>query len=165
MPSWFQAKIKYQVQDEQGRQKAIAEVYLFDAVSYTDAETRLYNYVAQNMPDFQLTGLTKLRIQEVFFEEEGAVTWYKVKVNYIEFDEKAQKEKKIPYTMLINAENPKEAYEKMIERLGTVQDYQITDINLTPILEVVPYESEIEQKIKDGRLTPISELQNTEEHV
>lgn len=158
MSAWYLTKIKYTLQDEQGKQKPVSESYLIDAVSYTEAEARLYGYVASNIPDFQVTGITKMRLQEVFFVEEGAETWFKVKVQYILFDEKTQKEKKVPYQMLINALTPKEAYDLLDERLGKMQDYVITDVNLTTILEVVPYESDIDEKIRTGQLKPMEDV-------
>ncbi|MDP5120079.1 MAG: DUF4494 domain-containing protein, partial [Spirosomaceae bacterium] len=42
MAQWFQANIRYTQQDEQGKQKTVNEVYLFDSVSYTDAEAKTY---------------------------------------------------------------------------------------------------------------------------
>nr|MCU0341301.1 DUF4494 domain-containing protein [Spirosomataceae bacterium] len=45
MPSWYLGKIKYQQEQENGALKSIAEAYLIDAVSYTDAEARLYRVV------------------------------------------------------------------------------------------------------------------------
>lgn len=158
MPLWFQANIKYNQTDEQGKVKAINEIYLFDAVSYTDAEAKAYGYVADNLQDFQLVNIKRLKLNEVFFVEDGAETWFKCKVQYIIFDEKSQKEKKVPYNMLINAETVREAYDFLKERLGPVSDYIISDITTTNILEVVPYEN-IEDKLAAGRLRPLSEIE------
>ena len=54
----------------------------------------------------------------------------------------AQKEKKIPHIMLVNAETVRQAYDRVEERLGKIDDYEITDVNITPILEIFPYENE-----------------------
>lgn len=158
MSNWYQGKIRYQKVDEKDRTIKITEVYLVDAVSYTDAEARVYETVASNTPDFQLFGLSRMKLSEVFFIEGGSETWYKVKVNFISFDEKAQKEKRSPFNMLINAENPLEAYNLLVERLGTVEDYQITDINITNILEVIPYEKPEEKILKSGNFRPLAEV-------
>ena len=157
MSAWYQGKIRYQKVDEKDKTIKITEVYLVDAVSYTDAEARIYSTVASNTPDFHLFGLSRMKLQEVYFVEDGAETWYKVKVNFMSFDEKSQKEKRTPFNMLINAENPMEAYQLISERLGTVEDYQITDINITNILEVIPYE-EVEEKLKHGNFKPLAEV-------
>ncbi|WP_435353424.1 DUF4494 domain-containing protein [Emticicia sp. SJ17W-69] len=158
MSNWYQGKIRYQKVDEKDRTIKITEVYLVDAVSYTDAEARVYETVASNTPDFQLFGLSRMKLSEVFFVEGGSETWYKVKVNFISFDEKTQKEKRTPFNMLINAENPLEAYNLLSERLGTVEDYQITDINITNILEVIPYEKPEEKILKSGNFRPLAEV-------
>lgn len=157
MSAWYQGKIRYNKVDEKDRTIKITEVYLVDAVSYTDAEARIYSTVASNTPDFHLFGLSRMKLQEVYFVEDGAETWFKVKVNFVSFDEKSQKEKRTPFNMLINAENPLEAYQLISERLGTVEDYQITDINITNILEVIPYD-EVEEKLKHGNFKPLAEV-------
>jgi Domain of unknown function (DUF4494) len=158
MSVWYQAAIRYQQPDEQGKNKTINEVYLVDAVSYTDAEARIYDAIASNLAEFFLSKLTRMRLSEVFFVEDGAETWFKVKVQYITFDEKTQKEKKVPYNMLINALDPREAFDLLKERLGKVQDYVITDVNITNILEVIPYEKE-EDPLKGGNFRPLAEVQ------
>ena len=158
MSNWYQGKIRYQKVDEKDRAVKITEVYLVDAVSYTDAEARIYETVASNTPDFQLFGLSRMKLSEVFFVENGSETWYKMKVNFVSFDEKAQKEKRTPFNMLINAENPLEAYNLLTERLGTVEDYLITDVNITNILEIVPYEKPEEKILKTGNFKPLAEV-------
>ena len=158
MSNWYQGKIRYQKVDEKDRTVKITEVYLVDAVSYTDAEARIYETVASNTPDFQLFGLSRMKLSEVFFVENGSETWYKMKVNFVSFDEKAQKEKRTPFNMLINAENPLEAYNLLTERLGTVEDYLITDVNITNILEIVPYEKPEEKILKTGNFKPLAEV-------
>jgi hypothetical protein len=159
MSLWYQAAIRYQQPDEKGNNKTISEVYLLDAVSYTDAEARVYDAVASNLAEFHLNKLARMRLNEVFFVEEGAETWFKVKVQYITFDEKTQKEKKTPYNMLINAANPREAYDLLAERLGKVQDYVITDVNITNILEVIPYEKD-DDPLRNGNFRPLEASPN-----
>ena len=62
MPNWFLGKIRYQQalddsfvgtrNEEFIKQKTVTEAYLVDAVSYTDAEARLYQYIPPKTPDF-----------------------------------------------------------------------------------------------------------------
>ncbi len=160
MATWFQAKIKFVQEDEKGVARNINQVYLFDAVSYTDAEARAYQHLAAEVPDFQLTGLTKMKLNEVFFEENSSEIWFKCKVSYIIFDEKSQKDKKVPYAFLLNAHNIKDAYGILEGKLGSVQDYVITDIGATKILDVIPYEEEENQEQPQitPNLRPLSEV-------
>lgn len=139
MATWYLGKIRFQREDDAGSLKTITEQYLIDSVSYTEAEARMFEVVASNTPDFQLISLTKMRLSEVFFEENGSEIWYKLKVMYISFDEKTAKEKKTPHMMLINADKPEDAIAFLVKNLGNLNDYQITDVNITQILEVCPY--------------------------
>ncbi len=152
MASWFLAKIKYPKEVEPDKFKLVSEAYLFDAVSYTDAEARLHQTMADNTPPFTLMSLTQMKLAEIFHHE-GGEQWYKVKVVFVTYDEESQKEKKVPHLMLVNAANPKEAYGRVEESLGRVDDYAITDVNLTPILDVFPYEAD------ERRLKPLAEVQ------
>ena len=165
MATWFQAKIKFVQEDEKGVTRNIGQVYLFDAVSYTDAEARAYQHLAAEVPDFQLTGLTKMKLNEVYFEENSSELWFKCKVSYIVFDEKSQREKKVPYTFLLNAHTVKDAYTILESKLGTVQDYIITDIGVTKILDVIPYEEdaplEEPQPVITESMKPLSEVLKT----
>ena len=163
MSLWYQATIRYQQPDDKGKNKAITETYLLDAVSYTDAEARIYGAVASNLADFHLSKLSRMRLNDVYFVEEGAETWFKLKVLFVTFDEKAQKDKKVPYNMLINAANPREAYDLLAERLGKVVDYEITDVNITNILEVIPYEKDAANPLEGGNFRPLAEVQAAQE--
>ncbi len=163
MTSWYQVKINYQ-KEENDRVKQINESYLFDAVSYTDAEARSYDYLAATVPGFQLLAITKMKLNEVFFNENPAAEyWFKCRVQYIIFDEKTKSEKKTAVMMLVAAENVKQAFGILEERLGSVDDYIISDINVTKILEVIPYEENIERKIQNATLKPLSEVIGTVE--
>jgi Domain of unknown function (DUF4494) len=160
MPSWYLGKIKYQQEQENGALKSIAEAYLIDAVSYTEAEARLYRVVADSTPDFQITSLTRMKLADVFhYEDEGGEKWFKCKVVYVSFDESKNKEKKIVSMMLVNADSAKEALERTDKSLSTMLiPYEITDVNLTPILDVHPYVAEeAVQEIPAG-FRPLSEI-------
>jgi Domain of unknown function (DUF4494) len=159
MATWYQAKIRFLQQDEKGGNKTINQAYLFDAVSYTDAEARVFNYFAAELPEFQLIGLTKMKFNEVFFIDNNSEIWFKCRVQYIVFDEKTQQDKKVPFMMLLNSNDIKECYAELVEKLGTVQDYIISDINATKILDVIPYEEpDADKKEISANLKPLSEV-------
>lgn len=155
MPNWFLGTIRYQQPIDEStvgtrneefiKQKTVSEQYLIDAVSYTDAESRLYKEVAANTPDFEITGIVPMRLADVFQQEDGpgrraGETWYKVKAVFITDDEKTGKQKKTPSLMLVNAQNPKQAYEHVEQALKSALDpFEITDVNTTKILEIFPY--------------------------
>ena len=39
--NWFEGKVKYMRVDEDGRKRKVMEMYLVDAMSYTEAEARI----------------------------------------------------------------------------------------------------------------------------
>jgi hypothetical protein len=62
---------------------------------------------------------------------------------------------------LLNAQDIKEVYGLMVEKLGSVQDYIISDISVTKILDVIPYEEvaeETDEKPIPANLKPLSEV-------
>ncbi|MCA0231581.1 MAG: DUF4494 domain-containing protein [Bacteroidetes bacterium] len=152
MPSWSLVKIKYQQEQENGGLKTITESYLIDCVSFTDAEARAHKVVSENrsLPDFTIFGISKMKLSDVFhFEEEGGEKWFKCKTVYISIDDSrgAVREKKYISFMLVNADSPKQAIERIEKSLATILiPYEITDVNLTPILEVYPYVGEVQKE-------------------
>jgi hypothetical protein len=164
MPNWFLGKIRYQQPIDDSnvgtrnqefiKAQTVTEAYLVDAVSYTEAEARLYQEIAANTPEFEITNISRMLLADVFFnEEDGGETWYKVKANYLLEDDKTGKQKKAPVAMLINAQNPKQAYERIEYSLKTSLDpFEITDVNTTKILDVFPFVGD-EQR----NLTPLAE--------
>lgn len=153
MPTWFIGKIRYQQTDdsvavdtqkdgtpEAPKLKVVNETYLLDAVSYTDAEARLYRVVADNTPEFEITAIRPMRLSDVFHVE-GGDNWYKCKTYYMTEDDKGR-QKKIISNMLINGSSVREALQRLTDNLSSMLvPVEITDINLTPILEVVPYDA------------------------
>lgn len=168
MPNWFLGKIRYQQPIDEAtvgtrneefiKQKTVTEAYLVDAVSYTDAETRLYQEIAANTPDFEITDISRMKLADVFHTDDGGDIWYKVKAMFITEDEKTGKQKKTPSLMLVNAHNPKQAYEQIEVSLRTALDpFEITDVNLTKILDIFPYNGEEKRNLR-----PLSELMPAE---
>lgn len=161
MPKWFLGTIAYQQPIDEStvgtknqefvKAKAVTEDYLIDAVSYTDAESRLYQEVADNTPEFEITKLNRLKLADVFQHDDGSETWYKVKAMFIMDDEKTGKQKKVPSLMLVNAKTPKHAYERIETALKTALDpFEITDVNTTKILEIFNYDGDDDSITSSG---------------
>lgn len=168
MPNWFLGKIRYQQpiddasvgtrNEEFIKQKTVTEAYLVDAVSYTDAEARLYQEIAANTPEFEITDISRMKLADVFHNEGDGETWFKVKALFVTDDEKTGKQKKTPSLMLVNAETPKQAYERIEQSLKSALDpFEITDVNLTKIIDIFPF-NEDEQR----NLRPLSEVAEPE---
>lgn len=137
--SWYQGKFSYQREQENGSLKNLSETYLLEALSYTDAEARMYEIAEENaIRDYAIKALTPIKLSDIFHEEEGEY-WYMVKMYYISMDEVRGTEKKIVSQMLLNAADIKQAIERIHENLKTLLvPYIIEAVKQTPILEVYP---------------------------
>lgn len=171
MPNWFLGKIRYQQpiddatvgtrNEEFIKQKNVTEAYLVDAVSYTDAEGRLYQEIAANTPEFEITNISRMKLADVLMIEDGGETWFKVKALFIMDDEKTGKQKKTPSVMLVNAETPKQAYERVEASLKSSLDpFEITDVNITKILDIFPYNEEEQRNLR-----PLTEVVKEQEEL
>ena len=171
MPNWFLGKIRYQQpvddatvgtrNEEFIKQKNVTEAYLVDAVSYTDAEGRLYQEIAANTPEFEITNISRMKLADVLMIEDGGETWFKVKALFILDDEKTGKQKKTPSVMLVNAETPKQAYERVeVSLKSSLDPFEITDVNITKILDIFPYNEEEQRNLR-----PLAEVVSEQEEL
>ena len=158
MASWYLGKIRYQKEDEAGSLKTINEVYLVDAVSYTESEARLYKQIVTGASEFSVSSITRMRLADLFAFEEGE-QWFKAKVIYFSVDEKSGKEKKIVNYMLVNADGIQQALDRINESMRNfLIPYETTDITLTPILDVFPYTAEEDEQEIPANMRPLSEV-------
>lgn len=141
MPQWFQTKVKFLKQTDNGLVKAVTEQYLVDAMSFTEAEARVNMEVADNQRELTMMSITKSNVTEVVFYGDTEL-WHKAKLTYIVADEDAEKEKKVTTYLLVNADNVHEAYERVEEHLKEMLvPYRIPKIEETPIVEVYPFQA------------------------
>ncbi|HEV7348167.1 DUF4494 domain-containing protein [Telluribacter sp.] len=158
MASWYLGKIRYQKEEESGKLKTTNETYLVDALSYTEAEARLYKQIVTGASDFTVSSITRMRLADLFTYEEGE-KWFKAKVVYYSVDEKSGKEKKVVNYMLVNAEDITQALERITDSLRTMLiPYETTDLNLTTILDVFPYGGDSTEEEIPANLRPLSEV-------
>lgn len=71
--TWFEAKIQFDKVQEDGTQKKVTELYVLDAMSYTEAEQRVISEMKQYIcGDFEVKDLKKAPYKEVFFMSDAA---------------------------------------------------------------------------------------------
>jgi len=146
MNTWFECTAKYSKMGEDGREKKVSETYLLDAVSFTEAETRIYKeLVSMVSGEFTVTRISKTKLAEIIPSEVGD-RWYKAKVTFITFDEESGKEKRISQFVLVFSDNIKSAYDQVIEAMkGMMADFEIGGITESPIVDVFPYVPEVQK--------------------
>lgn len=140
MKQWFETTIAYQKEVEDGKVKKVKESFLVDAINFGEAEVRIIKEAKQLVSgDFEVDGVKKEGISEVFRNEEGG-TWFKTKVSLITLDEVSGKEKKSKNIMYVQCMEIDDVIEKLTNDLkGTMADYVITSIVETKILDVFDY--------------------------
>ncbi|MCE7991600.1 MAG: DUF4494 domain-containing protein [Roseivirga sp.] len=163
MKTWFACKVKYPKQDEQGRVKDVTEAYLADALSFTEAEAKIYEEMGQRvMGEFQVMSITKSKIIDIF-EFEDADVFYQAKVVYMVADADSGKEKKVTNLMLVGAHHIKEAYERIHSSLNNMLvTFTVPEIKESPILEIFHHLAEGEEKIPDN-LVPVAEYEQQQQ--
>ena len=140
MQNWFEGKIKYEKTAEEGKIVKVTEAYLIDALSFTEAEARLNKEMQPFISgEFFTTTIRRARINELFANANGD-TWYKSKVWFISLDEEKGIEKRTACTMMVQANNVKEAWDGLQEGMkGTMADYEVASITETTILDVFAF--------------------------
>lgn len=147
---WYECKVKYRKTDETGNQKMVGEIYLVDAISFTEAESRINEemkaYVSE---EFKIANIKVANYAEIH-PFENAERWFKSKISLIAYDEESGKERKTNMYFLVQANDVKEAYDNTVHTMkGTMGDYSIPAISESAVLDVFPYfsgdEDELEQ--------------------
>lgn len=160
MANWFECKVKYDTIDEKsGKDKTVSETYLLDALSFTEAESRIHKEMESLISgEFEVAKISKTKIEEIYNYEE-AETWYKCKVIYVDVDEKSGKEKKNGFIMMCTADTLKEACEKVEEQHKDVLvPWYISAIQETNIVDIFPYfKGDDEVDDSDKRIDGISD--------
>ncbi|WP_320003940.1 DUF4494 domain-containing protein [Shiella aurantiaca] len=164
MNNWFVCKIKYAKEDEYGRLKNVNEPYLVDAMSFTEAEARMYEELGTLIRgEMQVSSMSKANISEVFRYEDSD-TWFKCKITYVITDGDSAMEKKVTNYFLVSAHDVKQAYERIYESLNNMLvSFEVPDVVKSPIVEVFEFigSDEREAAVPKG-FTPLSELQEKE---
>ena len=115
MNNWFECKVSFDKTGEDGLIKKVTEPYLVDAMSFTEAESRIVEEVTPFVSgELIVAHIKRAKIAEIFPNEAGD-KWYRCKVNFISFDEKKQVEKRLPQIMLVQASDFQTALGNLLE--------------------------------------------------
>lgn len=140
MNNWFECKVSFDKTGEDGLIKKVTEPYLVDAMSFTEAESRIVEEITPFVSgELVVAHIKRAKIAELFTNDVGD-KWYRCKVNFVSFDEKKQVEKRLPQVMMVQAASFKTALDNLLEGMkGTMADYEIATITETMIMDVFPF--------------------------
>ena len=131
MNEWFECKVKYEKTMENGLVKKVAEPYLVDALSFTEAERRIIEEITPFMTGaFEVSDIKRARFAEIFeSDDESADRFFKAKLVFITLDEKTGKERKSSQQMLVQASDLRDAVKRLDECMkGSMMDYTIASM-------------------------------------
>ncbi|WP_109830108.1 DUF4494 domain-containing protein [Reichenbachiella versicolor] len=150
MATWYSCKVKYEKENDEGVRKLTTDNFLVDAMTYTEAESRIYEAMERDVfGEFTVSNISKTNIGELV-QFEPADWWYKCKVSYSTVAENTEKEIKINTYYLVNAEDVKDAYTKVGEALDSMLvPFEIPSIVKTNIEEVYPYHKDDSEEDED----------------
>ena len=140
--TWFECKIRYEKTMEDGLPKKVSEVYVVDALSFSEAEERIMEeMLPYNLVDIEIVDVKIAPYREVFFADDNlADQWFKAKLSFITIDERSNKEKRTSMMYLVNAGNISSAINNIDKVMsGTMIDYVTTSISATKIFDVFEY--------------------------
>ncbi len=142
MHNYYQTKIKYEKTAEEGKIVKVSELYLVDALSFTEAEARIIEEMRPFISgEFEVSAISKAKVTELF-ENENGDKWFKCKVNFVTLDEQKGIEKKTATYMYVQANDLKEARENLVEGMkGSMADYEPESVTETKIIYVFKYEA------------------------
>lgn len=149
--TWYECKVKYRKFDEtSGTQKVKTEPFLVDAISYTEAESRITQEMAAYLSDSEEIKITNIKVANYaeIHPFENSDRWFKSRVSLIAFDEESGKERKTNMYLLVQANDVKEAFENTVSTMkDTMGEYTIPAVSESPIMDVFPYFSGDEEEV------------------
>ena len=144
---WFICKVRFEKTTEDGLQKKVTEIYVVDALSFTEAEARITEQMKSYISgEFSIENIDPAPFGEIFFSDgETEDKWYKAKLAFITIDEKTDKEKRSIVNYLVQGGSFDQA-KKHIEEVmgGTMIDYVIDTLKETKYMDVFEYKTEKE---------------------
>jgi len=149
MQNWFECKVKLDKPQDDGKIRKVTELYLVDALNFTEAEKRMLKEMKPyTTGELEVADLKRAKYGEMFTTtDESADKWFKVKCVFVTLDEKTQTEKRTSTLMLVQASDLRDAVKRFDDGMkGSMVDYEINTVQETLIMDVFPYEAEPEKK-------------------
>ena len=150
--SWFETKVRYEKELENGMQKFVTEQYVVEALSFTEAEAAITKEMSLYIRgEFKITDIRPATYGEIHFSEaEVDDKWYKAKLQFIILDEKTEKEKVATVMFLVQAGSVQGAVKNVTEvMIKTASDYTLVSVIETKIMDVYEHALNAKAEVED----------------
>lgn len=165
MNTLFTVKVRYTKQLDNGAFKRVTEPYVLAAMTFTDAEARIYEELGNIIRgEFTVVSITRTELQDIFMYD-GYEVFYKTTISFESYDDDSEKKKKQKMNFLVTADSVKDANEKIRESLsGWLADYTIDAVAVTTVVDFFPFSEELDKEISRTMPEP-KDYESTEELV
>jgi hypothetical protein len=138
--NWFICKVSIEKTTENGECKKVAEQYLVDALSFTEAESRITKELEPfTSRAFRIAAINRYPLSELFLNENGD-RYYRARLASIVLDERTGKERKTNFNVLSQASDIQQAKDVIVDGMkGSLFDYEIVEVKETQITDVLQY--------------------------
>ena len=136
---YYEVKIQYQKTLEDGKEKKVTEQYVVEALSFTEAESRIIEEMTPYISgEFDVVSEKIAPYNEIFLSDRtDDDKWFISKVGFITLDERTDKEKKQTFRYLVQAATSELALDYTKEMFSHgMSEYCIEAVQDTPTLEV-----------------------------
>lgn len=148
---FYEVGVRYGKTQEDGTTKNVTEKYAIDAISFGEAEANIIKEMEEYISgDYKLTSNSLANYHEVVTTEAtNADKYFKVRVAYINYDEKSGREKRSNVNFLVQASSLRNAVDNFDTFMGsTMVDYSIVSVQETKLMDVF-FNKGTETKDKD----------------
>ena len=134
--TFFECGVRYERTTEKGTTKKVNELYIVDALTFTEAESRITEEMEPFISgDFDVMTLKRTRYSK--YDNSEGDKYYKAKIMLLTLDEKTANEKRNAVYWLVPADNIGEARKKVVEAFAnSMLDYEIATLDETKYLDV-----------------------------
>ena len=137
--TWFECIVAFDKTQDDGTSKRVTETYTVDALTFTEAESTIIEEMKSYISgEFNIKNINPALYRELFFSDSDKDDrWFRMKLAFITFDEKTQKEKQTNVIYLVQAQNADMANFHVKEIMAqSMMDYRIVASIETKILDV-----------------------------
>lgn len=139
--NFFEVKIKHEIVTENGIQKTVTEPFIIDALSFTEAESRMIKHCEEhNFRDVKVKSIVEREFDDIIDNDNDDDFWFEAKVEFTNSCEKSGREKKTTAIVLLNASDINHAKSIMDKQLESVIiPCSLKSIKETKIVDYIKY--------------------------
>lgn len=140
---WYECKIQYLKTTDDGKEKNVTEIYVVDALSFSEAEVRFVEAMKPYISgDSKVIAIAIARYDEIFFSgDENDDRFFRAKVQFVTLDKNTGREKKTTVYHLVQARDIETARRYVTAQLeGLITGFSITGLNETQIIDIFEHE-------------------------